>query len=430
MARKYQREASPSAASSSTQPNASAALSGTTTIDLGGLDPEMLVSMPLTEVELDALVVMKIIKHARDSYPITATGQLMGIDVKGSLEVTHSFPFFISKTSGADEGGPAGSSSYHSTTSGAAEDDMDGPEYQLQMLRCLRKLNYDANTVGWYQSTYLGSFWNQTFIETQYNYQKVFGQSVVLVYDPTRTSQGTLSLRALRLSDTFMAVFKEKKFTLETIHKLTPSSVLESLPIKVKNSHLLNAFLHQLDENSYLSCPALDFINQPCATFAPPATTSLPSISLTQLSPNFDNMELGLENYLEKHLEYLGDTIEEHGQEQWRWHGWQRNLQKEQQKLNAIVARKRQENASRVAAGMEPLYSDDELLAAATSPALLKLMAGEPSRLETLIITNQIDTYCKQVNQFAGPGLAKMYMTKALQPVSSSGVDRGDAPEN
>jgi hypothetical protein len=33
------------------------------------------------------------------------------------------------------------------------------------------QVNVDNNTVGWYQSTYLGSFLNETMIETQFTYQ-------------------------------------------------------------------------------------------------------------------------------------------------------------------------------------------------------------------------------------------------------------------
>lgn len=38
-------------------------------------------------------VVLKIIKHCRESYPSDVTGQLLGLDDKGILEVTNCFPF-------------------------------------------------------------------------------------------------------------------------------------------------------------------------------------------------------------------------------------------------------------------------------------------------------------------------------------------------
>lgn len=83
------------------------------------------------------------------------------------------------------------------------DDEADGANYQLEMMRCLREVNVDNNTVGWcvgfltevctarcftvildialrcsyshraprYQSTYLGSYQTVEFIETFLNYQ-------------------------------------------------------------------------------------------------------------------------------------------------------------------------------------------------------------------------------------------------------------------
>jgi translation initiation factor 3 subunit H len=369
-------------------------------VNLEGIDPALLVSKPLTEVQLDALVVMKILKHCRDNHPVTAYGQLLGVDISGVLEVTNCFPV-TSKSQDDDDSNAL-------RLSAGASDEMDGAEYQLQMLRCLRKMNYDASSVGLYVSTHLGSFWNQTIIENQFSYQKLYAQSVLIVYDPTRTSQGNLSLRALRLSDTFMTLFKDKKFTMEALHehKLTASGIFESLPIRIKNSHLLNALLHQWEAPVPLSVP------KPASSYSLNTDISSSSSVLPPLTPNLDALDLGTDNYLERHLEYLGETVEEYGQEQWRWQGWNRSLQKEQQRAAQVAAKRRQENATRASSGLPPLYSDEELLA--PPPSLARLLANEPSRLETLIITNQIDTYCKQINQFAGPAMTKMFLAKAV----------------
>ncbi|KAJ1541503.1 Eukaryotic translation initiation factor 3 subunit H [Cladochytrium tenue] len=369
-------------------------------VDLAGIDPAKLQSQPLREVQLDSLVVLKIIKHCRDKYPGTAYGQLLGVDVAGVLEVTHCFP--VTSKSLEDDGEP----------SVGAADEMDGAEYQLRMLRCLRKMNYDASSVGLYVSTNLGSFWNQTIIENQFSYQRTYSQSVLLVYDPTRTSQGNLNLRALRLSDTFMSIFKEKKFSMEAMHahNLTAATIFETLPVKVRNSGLTNVFLRQAEA---LSSAPLDAARFPASSFDVFSDSLLSSADgASQLTPNFDTLDLGSEAYLERHLEYLTETVEEYGQEQWRWQGWQRSLTREQQRSAQTAARKRLENAARTAAGQSPLYTDEDI--DAPSPALAKILASEPSRLDTLVITNQIDTYCKQINQFAGPGLTKMYLAKAI----------------
>ncbi|KAI8921700.1 hypothetical protein BC831DRAFT_404984 [Entophlyctis helioformis] len=381
----------------------------------------LLVSKRLASVQLDAVAVLKIVKHCKDLAPSTATGQLLGIDVAGTLEVTNSFPFTAKAKTGASAAAANAAAAAAAATAaddvdgdaaaGAADEDVDGgADYQLQMLRSLRTLNFDANTVGWYQSTYLGSFWNQTLIETQYNHQKAFPNAVVVIYDPARTSQGSLALRALRLSDTFMTVFESRKFTVENLmkHQLSPSTVFESVPIKLHNSHLLNALLHEIN-GSRTAPPQVR-----TALAFPPSflNARLPS-NASPFAPNYDSLALGSESYLEKHLEYLAETIEEHGQEQWRWQGWQRSVQKEQQRAAQQTAYKISENAAAIAAGNPPPYSDDEIKAVPQS--LTNVLNKEPSRLETLVITNQIDTYCKQIYQYAGPSLTKMFVAKGLQ---------------
>jgi len=79
------------------------------------------------------------------------------------------------------------------------------------MLRLLREVNVDINTVGWYQSTYLGSFVSDSLVETQFSYQENIPQSVCIVYDPLRTAQGQLALRAIRLTNAFMDLYRNKE---------------------------------------------------------------------------------------------------------------------------------------------------------------------------------------------------------------------------
>ena len=85
------------------------------------------------------------------------------------------------------------------------------------MMRCLRDVNVDNNTVGWYQSTYFSSFIEESCIETQFNYQQHIKTAVLLVYDPARTRATGMPLRAFRLTDHFMALYGEGKFTLHAV---------------------------------------------------------------------------------------------------------------------------------------------------------------------------------------------------------------------
>ncbi|KAJ1341708.1 hypothetical protein BSLG_003729 [Batrachochytrium salamandrivorans] len=280
------------------------------------------------------------IKHCKDGYPATCSGQLLGVDVTGKMQITNAFPF----TAEAAVGG--GAASLNAPTAAPAAMPTDDALSSFSKLRCQHC---------WLVSVCLhGIVLNQAFIEAQYNYQK-HSHAVVVTYDHAKTSQGNLTLKALRLSDTFMAVNQPK---------LPDSSSLSS-------SFPLSLFSTDLSSDS------------------------------TSLVPNFDNLELSSETYLEKHLEHLVESVEEHGQEQWRWQGWQRSFNKEQIKSQHHISQMNVENAAAIAAGNPPPYSEDELKT--PLPSFSKVVSNEPSRLETLIISNQIDTYCKQINQFAGP---------------------------
>lgn len=55
-------------------------------------------------------------------------------------------------------------------------------EYQLDMMRRLRKVNVDHYHVGWYQSSDVGSFLSLPLLESQFHYQTSIEESVVLIY--------------------------------------------------------------------------------------------------------------------------------------------------------------------------------------------------------------------------------------------------------
>lgn len=89
----------------------------------------------------------------------------------------------------------------------------DGANYQLDMMRCLREVNVDNNTIGWYQSTIFGSYQTLELIETFHNYAESIKRCVCIIYDPMQSSQGGLSLKAIKLKDNFMEVYKGGKQT-------------------------------------------------------------------------------------------------------------------------------------------------------------------------------------------------------------------------
>lgn len=171
---------------------------------------DLLKDSPLRAVQVEALVVMKLIKHCSQSFPIVATGSLVGMDVDGTLQVTNSFPF-PTVDAPAD-----GQHDAQQTAAAAAPRAKANLAYQNEMIKFLREVNVDAQNVGWYTSTSMGNFVNLNTIENQFFYQKEPNErTIALVHDVSRSSQGALSLRAFRLSPQFMVAYKEGKFTTE-----------------------------------------------------------------------------------------------------------------------------------------------------------------------------------------------------------------------
>lgn len=183
------------------------------------------------------------IQHSTQFHPSFVTGQLLGLERDGVLEVTHSFPIPNNLDAENEE------SNFRLIL-----------EYQADMMHCLRDANVDFNTVGWYQSCYMGSFIGQNMIETQFNYQQNISESVALVFDPERSHFGNICIRAFRLTDAFMAFYKDRKFTLEAVkaQNISTESIFEELPVLINNSSLAKFFLASQSE---LESFSFDFLN-------------------------------------------------------------------------------------------------------------------------------------------------------------------------
>lgn len=52
----------------------------------------------------------------------------------------------------------------------------------MEMMRSLRHVNIDHLHVGWYQSTFYGSFVSRALLDSQFSYQHAIEESVVLIY--------------------------------------------------------------------------------------------------------------------------------------------------------------------------------------------------------------------------------------------------------
>jgi len=255
---------------------------------------------------------------------------------------------------------------------------MDEEEYQLTMMRRLRRVNVDHFHVGWYQSADVGNFLSLPLLESQFHYQTSIEESVVVIYDTQKSARGFLALKAYRLTPQAIAMYKEGDFTPEALRtlKVGYENLFVEIPVVIKNSPLTNIMMSELSE-------------------------MLP----TYEGNNF--LDLGTASVLENNLRCMIDKVDELYQESMKFNKYQQTVAKQETEKHRALAKLAQENAARIAKGEPQLPEDDVMKQFRPLPV--------PHRLNSMIVSGQINTYAKHMSQFASQSLAKLYLTQGLQ---------------
>ncbi|XP_046999767.1 eukaryotic translation initiation factor 3 subunit H [Schistocerca americana] len=314
-------------------------------------------------VQMDGLAVMKMIKHSHEEATRNlevAQGALLGLVVDNRLEITNCFPF-----------------PKHN------DESIDEEEYQLAMMRQLRRVNVDHFHVGWYQSADVGNFLSLPLLESQYHYQTSIEESVVVIYDTQKTARGFLALKAYRLTPQAIQMYKENEFTPEVLRnlKIGYESLFTEVRIVIKNSHLTNIMLSELAE-------------------------MVPEEEGTKF------LDLGTASVLENQLRCLMDRVDELNQEAIKFNRYQQQVNRQIQDKNRYLQKRAQENANRQGKNEPPLPEEDINKLFRPIPV--------PQRLNPMIVSGQINTYSQHISQFCSQALAKLYITQALQSAKES----------
>jgi len=278
----------------------------------------------VSAVKIEGLALLKIVKHCQETLPHTASGTLLGLTVTGgTLEITHAFPNLGS--------------------SGKGDEDTDAnDDFQLNMMRMLREVNVDNNCVGWYQSMNMGVYSTSNVLDTQLSYQADLSpNSVVILYDPLQTTNGSFAIKALRLSDDCLNM---KQASINKF--IAPESIFEELPIQYTNPSLIEALLQD---------------------WKPPVDVDL------------RRLDMSSNTFLEKQMESMAGWVEDLANEQYKFQSHTRQLSKANKKSK------------------ESWLEEDA-----------------PSRLESLLMSNQIQTYCEQMDEIASNGITKMYLANGI----------------
>ena len=183
-------------------------------------------------------------------------------------------------------------------------------------------------------------------------------------------------------------------------HRLTFSSILEEIPLKIRASALLSAFLGSLAESR--------------TTAGSRAGLTIGS-SAAGVEPSFSVLDLGTAG-VTRNLEQIVEAVDNYRTEEGNLSYLSRQIARERAKAENYVMKRKEENQTRVAQGLAPLPEDDV--------SRLFKIPPEPSRLESLLLLGQIDAYSKSLAVTASTGLVKMYAANA----GSGMADRGKNP--
>lgn len=299
----------------------------------------------LDVVQIDGLALLKIIKHCDEHKSQVVTGQLLGLNMNGKLEITNSFPGLS-----VDE-----------------KNDQDG--FQESMMKHLRKVNVDNNSVGWYQSAFMGEWIDDNIIREQASYQNAIPESIVLVYDPYCTKKGTLALKAYRLTSDFLEFYKGKDFSHINFakHGIDSSSIFEEIPMKVHNSHLVHAFLYELQEKKMFGC-------------------------------EFDRLDLSGDGILKRNLDIMSSSIDDLTQDHSKFQFHQKQVHRV---LQQKQARKQKMEAQKTDGTGEKKEGTSKKL-----PYL--------HRTDAFLVAAKVSHYSQKLKSMIGQSMTKMFEVDAL----------------
>ncbi|KAM0786428.1 hypothetical protein ACM66B_001892 [Microbotryomycetes sp. NB124-2] len=382
-------------------------------------------------VRIDGLALMKIIKHARESHVVVpapagtsnatatfapAVGQLLGIDSNGVLDISNSFALPAGSL-----GGASGDEQSEQRGAKAAN------KYTSQYLPRLADLNADASLVGFYTSANNGQeLAIAGFVDALIGAQLTgggvgsltkaapvgrtssakpalpagtgdkFGKGIALVYDVASAAQGHVGLRAYRLAPNFVEAYRAGKFDTQNLieHGVVPSNILEDVPVTVRSSPLLTAFL------STVSSPSTS------TTAAPSSQASAldPSASFASLSLPTSANSTAIPAPLTGPINALLTALDTHSQHLSTLSFQSRQLARDRAKLesNPAVQRRRLENEQRQKDGLAPL-----------PPLPEELALQEPNRFETMLALGGVEGAANSLSEATGTLLVRSFGSRA-----------------
>ncbi|CAB3407482.1 unnamed protein product [Caenorhabditis bovis] len=329
---------------------------------------------------LDSLVVMKIVKHV-DSELHAGISEVAGESCQGvltglvsmedfRLEITNCFPTARTEPVLDDE------------SSASQQYEEQKQAEMLDMLRKFRTMNIDYEIVGFYQSHQFGACFTQDLVESMFDYQSMGPENVVIVYDPIKTRQGQLSLRAYRLSIQALELSAKNDWSVESVKAagLTYQNMFEELPIVIKSSYLNNVLMAEL------------------------------ALTKGAVSDKYSarHLDLGTKRSLEKSVRAMMTNVDELNKSIQSLTKYTMDKQRHENIVFSMTQKRQAENESRIARGEQPIGMED---IKRIKPPTLQTRNGLLDELMASCDTNALADFCTTVT---GENIAKLFMAEAV----------------
>lgn len=207
---------------------------------------------PSYTVKINASIALKLASIGESSNSNITTGPIFGFDgvEDNIISVTHTIAFPTFNNS--------------SNNSNNSADDFfnlrsSNSKFQQDFLSKLETAGYTAHLLGWFIYSTGGKYISPSVVESLLQLQETLRNnkreipSLLMVYDPSKSRDGYLSLKCFKLSDAFLRTVKsENKFIAKNLieNKLSFKNLLEEMAVIIKSNHLTNLKIQEFDLDS------------------------------------------------------------------------------------------------------------------------------------------------------------------------------------
>lgn len=322
-----------------------------------------------TTIEVEASVLLSLIRHTSENYPSLYSGSLFGFeDDNGSVDITHTFAF-----------------PYPDQYEGGSLRSRSGAKYQQELLTSLKELGYGVEFQGWFQSTTSGNFVTSQLVDALIQQQLTNKNAFILVHNMASINK-EVDIKAVRLSKNFVLTYLDGKWKSKDLqnHHLSYLNIFEEIPINIRNSALIDLYL---SDNLSPTAQVNDSKDQKLGH------RDLNEFEILNLSSNH--------NVTAKLLESLSSQIDSYNYDQNNFNYYQRQYQKENLKVLQWKQNRRLENMERSKVGQKELDIKEW-------QSVFKLPV-EPSRYNNMLYSNAIDNLADDLLKKCDEELTKSF---------------------